>query len=447
MNSVLKRWAEIRRYPSAIAGMMIILALVALSVYTVFAIPYRQAIQLWRGGENLWIENPRNAAPAWFNLFPGINLPTTMVIESQGSPERKAALDLDGLKEVRIELPVSFTFDGFPKEISLFLSARYQTADPYITATWITPDGREIVLADQSIKREASIRLSQDTRLERRLRGLSAEIGLFADPNRQGEPVPLKGEYRLVVDALLFAPGDDLDAKLVVYGQLHGLAGTDHRRRDLTIPLLWGAPIALAFGFLAAIGSTLSTMIIAAAGVWWGRWVDALIQRITEVNLILPVLPILIMVGTMYSRSIWVILNVVILLGVFSGGIKTYRAIFLQVKESPYIEAAQAYGASSLRIIFRYMIPRVAPILVPQFVALIPSYVFLEATLAVLGLGDPILPTWGKVLDDAYTNGAIYRGYFYWVLLPSALLITTGLGFSMVGFALDRIFNPRLRGL
>lgn len=259
--------------------------------------------------------------------------------------------------------------------------------------------------------------------------------------------MPLKGEYRLVVDALLFEPGDDLDAKLVVYGQLHGLAGTDHRRRDLVIPLLWGAPIALAFGFLAAIGSTLSTMVIAAMGVWWGRWVDALIQRITEVNLILPVLPILIMVGTMYSRSIWVILNVVILLGIFSGGIKTYRAIFLQVKESPYIEAAQAYGASSLRIIFRYMIPRVAPILVPQFVTLIPSYVFLEATLAVLGLGDPILPTWGKVLDDAYTNGAIYRGYFYWVLLPSALLIATGLGFSMVGFALDRIFNPRLRGL
>ena len=81
-----------------------------------------------------------------------------------------------------------------------------------------------------------------------------------------------------------------------------------------------------------------------------GRWVDALIQRITEVNLILPVLPILIMVGTMYSRSIWVILNIVILLGVFSGSIKTYRAIFLQVKESPYIDAARTYGASSIRI-------------------------------------------------------------------------------------------------
>ena len=93
------------------------------------------------------------------------------------------------------------------------------------------------------------------------------------------------------------------------------------------------------------------------------------------------------------------------------------------------------------------MIPRIAPILVPQFVVLIPSYVFLEATLAVLGLGDPILPTWGKVLDDAYTNGALYRGQFYWVLSPSVLLVATGLGFSMLGFALDRIFNPRLRGL
>ena len=182
---------------------------------------------------------------------------------------------------------------------------------------------------------------------------------------------------------------DDIDAKLIVYGQLHGLAGTDHRRRDITVALLWGAPIALAFGFLAAVGSTATTMVIAAFGVWWGDGSTRCIQRITEVNLILPVLPILIMVGTMYSRSIWVILNIVILLRIFSGSIKTYRAIFLQVKESPYIDAARTYGASSIRIVFRYMIPRIAPILVPQFVVMIPSYVFLEATLAVLGSGRP----------------------------------------------------------
>jgi peptide/nickel transport system permease protein len=73
--------------------------------------------------------------------------------------------------------------------------------------------------------------------------------------------------------------------------------------------------------------------------------------------------------------------------------------------------------------------------------------VFLEASLAVLGIGDPILPTWGKVIDDARANGALFQGLYYWVLQPSILLMLTGLGFAMVGFALDRIFNPRLRGL
>src|SRR5437773_6355906 len=145
--------------------------------------------------------------------------------------------------------------------------------------------------------------------------------------------------------------------------------------------------MAMAFGLLAAVGTIVSRLVIAAIGVWYGRWIDGLIQRVTEVNLILPGLPILIMIGTLYSRSIWVILGLVIILGVF-GGIKGNRALFLQIKEAPYIEAARVYGAGNLRVVLRYMLPRVIPVLVPSFVTAIPSFVFLEATLAVLGLGD-----------------------------------------------------------
>ncbi|MEA3441236.1 MAG: ABC transporter permease, partial [Chloroflexota bacterium] len=197
----------------------------------------------------------------------------------------------------------------------------------------------------------------------------------------------------------------------------------------------------------AAVGTTVTTMIIAAFGVWYGGWVDETIQRITEVNMILPVLPILIMIGTFYSKSIWVMLGIIILLSIFGAGIKTYRAVFLQVKESPYIEAAQAYGASNSRIIMRYLVPRIVPLLIPQLVVLVPAFVFLEASLAVLGLGDPTIPTWGKIINDARTNGALYTGYYYWMLQPAILLMITGLAFAMVGFSLDRIFNPRLRGL
>ncbi|HSL29167.1 MAG TPA: ABC transporter permease subunit, partial [Anaerolineales bacterium] len=129
------------------------------------------------------------------------------------------------------------------------------------------------------------------------------------------------------------------------------------------------------------------------------------------------------------------------------GQIKTYRAIFMQSKESGYIEAARAYGASSGRIIFSYLVPRMIPLLIPALVSSVPTFVFLEASLAFLGLGDPVLPTWGKVIQAAFVDGALYRGLYYWVLEPAVLLMLTGLGFAMLGFALDRVFNPRLRDI
>lgn len=463
MGAIREGFKELARYPSAILGLLIIAALAALAVYTVIAIPYSEGIRLWRGGEDIWIENPRNARPSWVNLFSRKRLPETFVLSTRtgtvparsaregGQPlsaqakKRVRALG-EGLRAAEIALVFDYPYDGFPSEINLFLEAKFQERRPHVSLFWLAPDGRRIALAERSVGASDRYSISLDRRLAQRLRRLPPEVGLFARPPAAGEEaIPLKGRYELQIEGFLFEEGSDLEAKLVVYGQVHGLAGTDHRRRDLMVALLWGTPVALAFGLLAAVGTTFTTLIIAAVGVWFGRWVDAVIQRITEVNAILPVLPILIMIGIFYSRSLWVMLGAIIALSIFSLGIKIYRAIFLQVKESPYIEAARAYGAGNLRIILRYMIPRVVPVLIPQFVILIPSFVFLEAGLAVLGLGDPVLPTWGKVVNDAYANGALYKGYYYWVLAPSFLLVLAGIGFALVGFALDRIFNPRLR--
>lgn len=438
-----RAWRELLRYPSAIAGSIIILLLCVVALIAPLLMPFQEAVRLWRGGEGVWLETPRNARPRWVNLWPGVNLPETLRIDSREAGELSVSERSGTTRELVITLPFDYRYDGFPQELNLFVTARFAQRRPHVSASWITPDGREIRLGDFSVGASETYRISQDSRLQRRLGGRVPHVGLFADPEAPEQP--LHGRYALRLEGLLFEPESTLDARLVVYGQVHGLAGTDHRRRDLTVALLWGTPIALAFGLLAAVGTTISTMIIAAIGVWFSRWVDAAIQRITEVNLILPLLPILIMVGTFYSRSIWLMLGVVIGLSVFSAGIKTYRAMFLQIRAAPYIEAAKAYGASSWRIIFNYMIPKAIPVLIPSFVVLIPSFVFLEATLAVLGLGDPLLPTWGKIIEDAYSNGALYRGQYYWILQPSLLLMLTGLGFSMLGFALDRVFNPRLR--
>ena len=429
-------------------GLVIITALIVLSIYTVIAIPYSEGMRLWRGGEDIWIENPRNARPSWVNFFLKERLPQTIIVDTLPGAAKVGQPLSGGMRAVDMTLAFDYPYDAFPSEINLFLKAKFKENRPYVSFFWLTPDGQRIPLGERSVRASERYSISLDRHLAQRLGRRPPEIGLFTKPNATVEnAAPLKGRYQLQIEGFFFEEGSNLEAKLVVYGQVYGMAGTDHRRRDIMVALLWGTPVALAFGFLAAVGSTLTTLLIAAIGVWFGRWVDAVIQRITEVNAILPVLPILIMIGIFYSRSLWVMLGAIILLSIFSLGIKTYRSILLQVKESPYIEAARTYGTGNFRIIFRYMIPRIIPVLIPQFVTLIPSFVFLEAGLAVLGLGDPVLPTWGKVVNDAYANGALYKGYYYWVLAPSVLLMLTGAGFALVGFALDRVFNPRLRTL
>jgi len=453
MSRVKTFFTQIRRYPSAVVGMVIIFLLLAVSIITPILIPYSEAVRLWRGGEEIWAEYPRNAWPVWYNWFSSTDLPNTIVFNSSKGDGVQSSENLSAdTTELHFTFEFDFPYDEFPPELILFAKANYQVKQPFLEMTWFTPDGREIRIGEFSPGASSSFRFAQDSRLQRRLEretgidGVSAEQGLFDDPAQDGLQ-PLNGTYRLEVSALLFEEDSDVDVTFVSYGLVHGLAGTDHRRRDLMVALLWGTPIAMAFGLLAALGTTVTTMSIAAIGVWFGGWLDALIQRMTEVNAIIPLLPILIMVGTFYSRSIWLMLGLVVLLSIFGLSIKNYRAIFLQVRELPYIDAARSYGASNMRIIFRYMIPRLLPLIIPQIVTLVPTFVFIEASLAVLGLGDPILPTWGKIIQDANSQGALFNGFYYWILEPAVLLMLAGLGFAMVGFALDRIFNPRLREL
>ncbi len=445
MKSLEKNFQELLKYPSAVVGLILVLVLVAISIYAMVTIPYNEAIILWRGGEDQWYRNPKYALPKWVNYFRKDKLPESIALSTIDHPEYKTVeTNEDGSAIITIEIPFEYNYEILPVDLMIRFTSNFQEKAPFISVSWIRPDGEKIRIKNLSISPKQDYRVSQDKDLQKKLGGNKIEVGLFTDYKNDPKTIE-KGKYTLKIEGATFEKDSDFDAEFIAYGKVAGLGGTDHLRRDLIVALLWGAPIALAFGLLAAVGTTLTQMIIAAFGTWFGGWVDILIQRITEINLVLPFLPILIMIGTFYSRSIWVILTAVIILNIFGTGIKTFRAVFMQTKETPYIEAARAYGASNTRIIFSYMVPRILPMLIPQFIILIPSYVFLEASLAVLGLGDPTLPTWGKVIDEARANGALFQGWYYWVIEPSILLMLTGLAFAMLGFSLDRIFNPRLR--
>lgn len=324
---------ELLRYPSAIVGGAIILLLVIMAIYALVTIPYNEAIRLWRGGEDVWYQNPQYAAPAWLNVFYREKQPVSFAVSTEdGEMAKTITVKSEDVSSIDISYAFDYSYDGYPQELILYFRGEYEQKLPFASVLWITPDGREIRIADTKLDHQDTLRFSQDQDLQKKLKTEDVIETLFSDPEAE-TPTVLKGQYQLVITGTTFEQGSDIDTDFVLHGKLFGLAGTDKYRRDLTLPLLWGTPVALAFGLLAALGTSVLTMIIAAIGTWYAGWVDDVIQRITEINLVLPFLAILIMVGTFYSRSIWVMLGVTVALGIFGATIKTYRAIFLQSKE------------------------------------------------------------------------------------------------------------------
>ncbi len=400
------------------------------------------------------MDNPVNARPAWFNFFRKEKLPENIILDSRtDAVTRIVETSTNEIQSSTLFYQFDYPYDGFPQEIYLFFKPEYTAKTPFVHLVWVMPSGKEIDMGRFSVRRSQIYMTT--TELPKggsfsgtRIQGLSGGEGgvpvvasLFINPD-SGSKTAENGTYLLKMEGITFEEGSTIDARMVIYGQVFGLAGTDHLRRDLSVALLWGTPVALIFGILGALTTTVLSVVIAAASAWFRGWVDELIQRITEVNMILPAFPIALMVYYLVSHSIWVALSVVIVLTIFSTAVKTYRAAFIQAMESPYIEAARAYGASDWRIIWQYLMPRIFPVLIPQLTNMVPFFVFYEATLAMVGVMDQNLPTWGKVLYDAFNNP--YGRQDYWMLEPVVLMMITGLAFAMLGSALNSVLNPRL---
>lgn len=462
-NKIKATLQTMLHYKSLVAGVIIIAIFIVASVYAIILIPYDKAVKAWNTLD-YWEDNPKLAYPIWINNFLTKKLPETIVLDSRtGLIKVRQPIPFGGGIYIRVEMSFNYGYDEFPSEVTLRFYVRNITQAVLVTLTWVKPDGTELVIMQGTLNNEYKYySISADSAFQTRYvkyiseklgekpsYDISSEIALFAKEDESilspNTKEVLKGRYRLILTASSPNNATDVDIKLNVYGKVYGLAGTDHKRRDLWIAIMWGAPVALAFGLTASVVTVFLEMFIAAVSAWYGKWVDYLTQRINEIMLVLPFLPIVMMISYFYQFTIWTLLAVVIVLSIFGGGVKVYRAMFLQIKEMPYIEAAKVYGASNLRIIFLYMIPKALPTIIPNIILSVPSYVFLEAALAILGVGDPTAITWGKVLDEAFSGGAVYRGYYHWILGPAFCLVLMSLGFALIGFTLDKIFNPRLR--
>ena len=249
---------------------------------------------------------------------------------------------------------------------------------------------------------------------------------------------PSRGKYSLSVEG---AKGAEL--RLLLPGERQGLLGTDQRGRDVFTLFLYGIRTSLIIGTAATLVASLLGVSLGLAAGYAGGLCDALIMRAVDVLLSIPTLPILMALAAVWGKGLW---QLVLILSMFSwmGTARSVRSLVLTLRESAWVESLRKLGASRGYILRRHLLPETAPILLANVALGVPGAILSEAGLAFLGLSDPRLISWGRMLHEAHSFGAFTQGA-WWLLLPPGLgIVAVCLIFLDMGKFLEEKIDPRL---
>jgi peptide/nickel transport system permease protein len=229
--------------------------------------------------------------------------------------------------------------------------------------------------------------------------------------------------------------------------------GTDEIGRDIFSRLIKAAQISLTVAFVVTIVSEVTGAVIGAVSGFYGRWVDAIIQRITEFLITLPLLPLLLAFSAILKgmeipwlprewSSAVIIMFVLTAFG-WMGACRLVRGMVLSLRDREFVEASRALGMGDLRIILKHMLPNALPPLIVNATLDLGGIIILEAALSFLGLGiQPPMPTWGNMLNAYQRN---MWQYPIQVFFPGLAIFITTLSFNYFGDGMRDALDPRLK--
>jgi peptide/nickel transport system permease protein len=231
--------------------------------------------------------------------------------------------------------------------------------------------------------------------------------------------------------------------KSIYTGWVHPL-GTDHKGQDIYSLTLYGSRASLIVGLVATAISVILGALIGLGAGYFGKITDEVLMRVTDFFLVLPWFPLMIvMMAILGQKFLWVV--VVIGITSWPSTARIVRSQVLTVKERQFIVRAQAIGASDGHIIKTHILPNVLPLIFANTVLLIAIAIFSESFLDFFGLGDPNVISWGAMLESAYQQEAFKGGAWWWIGAPGVAIVGMVLAFSLVGYAVDDVLNPKLR--
>jgi peptide/nickel transport system permease protein len=239
------------------------------------------------------------------------------------------------------------------------------------------------------------------------------------------------------------------DPQAAIYGQDLGpsaqhLLGTTQLGQDVFSQLIWGTRLTLIVTVVVSAIATVISMVIGVTAAYVGGLTDRSLSLLTDIFLIIPTLPLLIVLAS-YLPPGSVTMIVVLTLTSWAFQARQLRSQGLSLRARDFLSAAKVRGERTSYIIFVEIIPTMTSLIVASFLGLSVFVVGFAAGLQFLGLGNSTELTWGTMLYYAQQGGALEAGNAWWALAPGAAVAFMGAGFALVNYAFDEIGNPALR--
>nr|WP_018526919.1 ABC transporter permease [Alkalispirochaeta alkalica] len=219
--------------------------------------------------------------------------------------------------------------------------------------------------------------------------------------------------------------------------------GTTDVGRDIFSQVILGTRTALMVGFLAALLVTIVGSVIGIIAGYFGGWVDSMLMRIVDFFYAIPFIPFVIVLAAVLQPSIWNIILAVSLLS-WRTVARIVRSQVLSISQRPYIKAARVAGAGHLRIMVRYILPNVIPLVLLEMAFMVNWAIMAEASVSFLGFGDPRVTSWGQILHINFISG-YSRQAWWWTIPPGMAIVLLLLSIFFVARSLEAVVDPRLR--
>jgi peptide/nickel transport system permease protein len=228
---------------------------------------------------------------------------------------------------------------------------------------------------------------------------------------------------------------------------LRHLFGTTGLGQDMFAQVIWGTRPVLEIAFGVGIASTTIAMLIGVAAAYLGGIWDAALNLLTDVLLVIPLFPLLIVIaGYLHSAGTLVMIAVITFTG-WSYTARQLRAQALSLRKRDFLEAARVRGERPIYIVVVEIIPTMTSLIVASFLTNALYAVLFSTSLQFIGLGDPNQVSWGTMLRAAENNEAFQTGQALWIIAPGLCIVALGAAFALLNYAFDEVGNPALRPL